>query len=573
VRVERGLQVSSRMVTLLLALTAAACGRTESSGPTGTTHYVDNCVVVGDDSNNGTSPSAPWLTINKVNKSAFNPGDSILFERTCTWREQLNVPSSGAAGSPITFGAYGTGAAPIISGADVFSSWTAEGSLYYSPAPVQPNQVFRDGVRLAAVPSQASLATGDWWWDSVNNRIYVYDDPGALTIEASQRDYCILNLMDYLTVQNIDTRNANGYGVAYSANSGPLHLVSVTGVNSQNNYKHGIYVSDDSTGNGIANVTLSGNTTAGNGLSGIEVTTTTAPVSPVLIARNLSHDDDWRADVLSSAAIHLYGPTITNWTVTFNVVYDAGSALSNFKAGSVTGTATASGIYGDTMGSSGLVGWNLVHDNNWAGIIVEHTDGAVVYANLSYNNGQVGLGAVNRAHNNLFYNNTAYANEEAFAVWASPSMAGGLTGNRLENNIGTRSTVANLVCTNGGENDGANGSGNVYAYNGFGPATTNFITWGASNFSTYATWEAAAGNCGTAGCSHSVQADPAFVNASAAQFWLLPASAAIDAGANLGSPYNIGLLPGGSWPNSVVTGDQNSYGTGWEVGAYIFPRQ
>ena len=84
-----------------------------------TTYYVDNCVSVGNDRNNGTSPSTPWLTINKVNTSKFNPGDSILFQSTCTWREQLTVPSSGAAGSPITFGAYGTGAAPIISGADV----------------------------------------------------------------------------------------------------------------------------------------------------------------------------------------------------------------------------------------------------------------------------------------------------------------------------------------------------------------------------------------------------------------------------------------------------------------------
>ena len=70
-----------------------------------------------------------------------------------------------------------------------------------------------------------------------------------------------------------------------------------------------------------------------------------------------------------------------------------------------------------------------------------------------------------------------------------------------------------------------------------------------------------------------MQADPQFVNASAAQFWLQSGSPAIDAGTNLGSPYNIGLLPASSWPNSVLTGDQNSYGTGWEIGAYIFTGQ
>ena len=107
-------------------------GTGTQAAPTGHTYYVDNCVVIGSDANNGTSPATPWLTINKVNTSTFNPGDSILFESTCTWREQLTVPSSGSAGSPITFGAYGTGAQPIISGADIFSSWITEGSLYYS---------------------------------------------------------------------------------------------------------------------------------------------------------------------------------------------------------------------------------------------------------------------------------------------------------------------------------------------------------------------------------------------------------------------------------------------------------
>ena len=97
----------------------------------GTTYYVDNCNVTGNDTNNGTSASTPWLTINKVNTSSFNPGDSILFRRGCTWREQLTVPSSGSAGSPITFGAYGTGADPIISGADLITpgtSWSQSGT-------------------------------------------------------------------------------------------------------------------------------------------------------------------------------------------------------------------------------------------------------------------------------------------------------------------------------------------------------------------------------------------------------------------------------------------------------------
>src|ERR1017187_2398343 len=79
----------------------------------GTTYYVSNCGTIGNDSNNGTTTSTPWLTIAKVNGRSFSPGDSILFESGCTWREQLNPPSSGSAGNLIAFGAYGSGAVPI----------------------------------------------------------------------------------------------------------------------------------------------------------------------------------------------------------------------------------------------------------------------------------------------------------------------------------------------------------------------------------------------------------------------------------------------------------------------------
>ncbi|RQW89284.1 MAG: hypothetical protein EHM79_03885 [Geobacter sp.] len=78
------------------------------------TYYVDS--VSGNDSNSGNTSSSPWKTIAKVNKSSFQPGDSILFAAGRSWQEQLNPPSNGAAGKPITFGAYGTGDKPTIDG-------------------------------------------------------------------------------------------------------------------------------------------------------------------------------------------------------------------------------------------------------------------------------------------------------------------------------------------------------------------------------------------------------------------------------------------------------------------------
>ena len=66
----------------------------------------------GNDGNSGQSSAAPWRTVAKVNAVSFAPGDRIFFARGGIWRESLMPRTSGVAGSPITFGAYGSGAAP-----------------------------------------------------------------------------------------------------------------------------------------------------------------------------------------------------------------------------------------------------------------------------------------------------------------------------------------------------------------------------------------------------------------------------------------------------------------------------
>jgi len=76
-------------------------------------YYVSN---TGSDLNDGKTPATAWKTISKVNSTSFEPGNKIYFKRGHTWREQLTIPSSGAAGKPITFGAYGRGPRPRIVG-------------------------------------------------------------------------------------------------------------------------------------------------------------------------------------------------------------------------------------------------------------------------------------------------------------------------------------------------------------------------------------------------------------------------------------------------------------------------
>lgn len=101
-----------------------AIGATVSAGTLQQGTYFVDCA--GSDANNGKSPAAPFATIAKVNTLSLNPGESVMFRRGCTWRESLAQASAGTASAPITFGSYGSGRLPVISGADVIPSWTSE---------------------------------------------------------------------------------------------------------------------------------------------------------------------------------------------------------------------------------------------------------------------------------------------------------------------------------------------------------------------------------------------------------------------------------------------------------------
>ncbi|MGY4884092.1 MAG: right-handed parallel beta-helix repeat-containing protein, partial [Nanobdellota archaeon] len=105
-------------------------GTTTPSTPYTRTFYVSSSS--GDDGNTGTSPSSPWKTIGKVNSYNFLPGDGILFKRGDTFYGSLNVGSSGNSGNPITYGAYGSGEKPVISGFTTVTGWTNEGNGIYS---------------------------------------------------------------------------------------------------------------------------------------------------------------------------------------------------------------------------------------------------------------------------------------------------------------------------------------------------------------------------------------------------------------------------------------------------------
>ncbi len=77
-----------------------------------TTYYVD--CVIGNDNWAGTTPATAWKTLVKANLAPLGPGKRLLFKRDCVWGGRLTANWHGTAGNPVTIGAYGTGALPVI---------------------------------------------------------------------------------------------------------------------------------------------------------------------------------------------------------------------------------------------------------------------------------------------------------------------------------------------------------------------------------------------------------------------------------------------------------------------------
>src|SRR5665213_135214 len=124
----------------------------------GTTANATNYYISasGNDANNGTSTSASWQTLNKLNSfsGSLKPGDNILFNRGDVFYGSITIKSSGSSAAPITFGAYGSGANPVITGFTNVTTWTnLGGNIWESASAVSSsascNMVLINGINTA----------------------------------------------------------------------------------------------------------------------------------------------------------------------------------------------------------------------------------------------------------------------------------------------------------------------------------------------------------------------------------------------------------------------------------------
>jgi hypothetical protein len=90
----------------------------------------------GSDGAAGTSDGTAWAhcpgLTGWTGSVTLVAGDNVYFKCGGIWYGTLTPNHSGTSGHPITFGAYSTGADPIITGFSTLTSWTSEGASVYS---------------------------------------------------------------------------------------------------------------------------------------------------------------------------------------------------------------------------------------------------------------------------------------------------------------------------------------------------------------------------------------------------------------------------------------------------------
>ncbi|HKQ58076.1 MAG TPA: PKD domain-containing protein [Candidatus Eisenbacteria bacterium] len=479
---NRGVNARSRLpVTALAVVLGLAAGLVPRAQAA--TFYVD--AASPNCSPNGPGTEAqPYCTIQDAVNRRAAAGNTILV-KPGVYRERVDIRASGSTGSPIVIRAAGPGV--VLDEADDISDPTdwepAGGTLWVTDEVTgRPAQVFANGARLADSTASAQPLP-----------------PGAFTWVPGQGLYVNLGGPAPGEVQ-IEV-GARLYGFNMVGRS----WITIDGFTIRHAESRGVYLQG-----GCTNVTVANNQIQLSDESGIQV----VGGSSIVLEGNVVSESGPHGIAIISGA--------TNCILRYN-------ESSRSKDPDIR---KADGIYLFASPGNTLYG-NRTHENQDSGIhFGPGSHDCVSFNNRSWSNGDHGydhLGAMNTTHSN----DIAWGNYKD--GW---SIEGGATGTRMHNCIsvdnGLTTDEFNLWVDTGST------SGFVSDHNLFwNSAPQEPVRYANIKYATVAAYVAVSGQD-----THSIEADPRFVNPSTGDFRLRSGSPAIDAG-DSGAP---------AWPATDLIG-------------------
>lgn len=219
------------LVVTLLAVSLLAVPFNTSA----TTYYVSS--LSGNDNDLGTATSLAWQSINKVNSTTFNPGDSILFKRGEVWREQL-LPSSGSNLVDVYYGAFSTGDYPVLLGSLSFNNtneWVNIGGNIW-----ECSSTFNTDIGNIIFDNAASVGFKKWvladlqsqddfMYSLINEKVFIYSTLNPATvhteIELALREHIVdQQNTSFITFENLALK----YGGAHGFGGGNTDHLTIT---------------------------------------------------------------------------------------------------------------------------------------------------------------------------------------------------------------------------------------------------------------------------------------------------------------------------------------------------------
>ena len=553
------------------------------------------------------SVASECMSIATHNSQTFSAGDRIqLADDGGDYRgTRLDAPSSGSVGSPIVYEAY-SGDTPILNGStDVTSAsykWTASGSgtnEYYLEAAAggdpsltrEPDQAFMDGVFLT-IGTVGSLADHEWDWgdnDSLGfSTVYVRDESGdpdvsGVQIEVDQNACMYVYGKDYITVDGLTFKHAHivDYIGGFMCSGDAQHVI-VQNCEAHYCNGHGIMIKGDY-------CTIDNCVAANCGAHGLGAGGFLGNHSTNMVVKNSTAYNTRTIGYVGQDPYDGYG---------IKFLWCDDSDIHNCEAyGCNLEGINLDGSLNDEEGCLRCdVYENDVHNNMQQGILVElFSDDCRLFRNRVYDNqeysgtppGEIGLTNVEgtEVFGNVIYRTEAAGGANAKALyiidynpgrgnacntliygntfdgggyWQHVVVADGydiVEGMQVFNNVFSDFTGYALALT-GQDYTGFDADYNVYQAD---DANATVIIY--ESFNTYTvvtggtgTWYTSAGFG-----ENSKNAAPNFTNKGSQNFELASNSPAVNSGTDLGSPYNEAVMPGSSWPDGVVTGDQGDY--------------
>jgi hypothetical protein len=342
----------------------------------------------GNDSNNGTSPSAPWKTIGRVNTADLNPGDSVNFLGGATFSGSTPLifqsSDAGTAAQPVVITSYGGGRATI--------SMTG-------------NQNAVDGQHTGGFRISNINFVGSGWANNSKSGIWFHTwSSGAL---------------QYLHIDNVSITGFGAYGITVQASHAGSTFRDVEVTHS------------DLSGNKIG-----GFETVGPGANGADHSARTIIGVYLAYLRVLNNAGVNFGSVDGGALVHsvVGNNGYTGDVSTGAFVYDSSNIIirNNEFYGMKDYTTDGNGISLDFGSDHCIVEGNYTHDNGGAGILLvglnkpglpANTHNIVRY-NISENDGQMPgyeFGAISAYRGVSYaqiYNNTVYnTHQDAFQIW------------------------------------------------------------------------------------------------------------------------------------------------------------